>query len=70
MTMDREEALQLQAEGKPCLYVGQPKYLQGKRLYIKQVTKNSAIVTPTPFLSKPEDDNYYSIKLENLTPAD
>lgn len=70
MTMDREEALQLQAQGKPCLYVGNLKYLQGKRLYIKRVTSRGVIVSSTPFLNKPEHDDYHQIRLENLTPAE
>lgn len=70
MTMDRQEALQLQAQGKPCLYTGQVKYLQGKRLYIKRVTNREVIVCSTPFLSKPEADDYHTIRFENLTPAE
>jgi hypothetical protein len=68
--MNREEALKLQSEGKPCYYTGQLKYLQGKRLYIKRVTSREVIVSSTPFLSTPEKDDYHQIRFKNLTPAE
>lgn len=64
------EALKLQSAGKPCIYTGQLRYLQNRKLYIKRVTSREAIVSSKPFLSKPEADDYHTIRLQNLTPAE
>ena len=69
MTMDREKALQLQAQGKPCVYIGRFEYLRGKWLYIKHVT-NKGLAVVASNLNAPGYNDYHEIKLENLTPAE
>jgi thioredoxin reductase len=62
--MNREQAIELQKQGNPCIYIGRTSYLRDRKLYIKHVRKLEAIVTSR--LQSRDYDDYHHVKLENL----
>lgn len=62
--MNQQEAWKLWEVNKPCFYTGKQQHLWNVPLYIKEVTKKSAIVNFSP---EPRDyQNTRCVRLKNL----